>query len=74
MIAVTKPVAFMLYLAFTFGTVIALWILDHFRNRKKKLEIISKELLTCEFCRKDYLVEKATQITQCPQCSCLNKK
>lgn len=73
MIEMTSTTAAMLYLCLTLTILLGFWGYDHFRSRRRKVEILSQELLVCEFCHAVYVADIAKQVTQCPQCQCFNK-
>lgn len=73
MIELSSTSAFTLYLGITLALILGIWIYHHVTGSKKKLSLIEKELLVCEYCQCVYLAGKYLKVTQCPQCQSFNK-
>lgn len=73
MISLSANTAIMLYLGFTLSLLLGLWIYQHYRLRLKKIVILEKTLLVCEYCHFAYLDNQGKKVTHCPQCKSFNK-
>lgn len=73
MIEMTSTTAAMLYLCVTMLAIFGIWVNHHYKNRQKKIVVVEKKLVVCEYCHFAYLYELSKHISQCPQCSCYNK-
>lgn len=74
MIALTSTTAAMLYLCLTLSVLLGIWTYNHYQSRRKKIIIVEQELAVCEYCHFAYLIDLSKQVTQCPQCTCFNKR
>lgn len=73
MFEITSGTAIMIYLGITLGTILCLWIAQHYYRRQKKPITSSQKLLLCEYCQFAYLADISKEVTQCPQCHSYNK-
>lgn len=73
MIELSASTAAVMYLGLTIGFLFGIWTYQHYMSRKKKIIVIERELIRCEYCHFAYLIERAKHVTQCPECHCYNK-
>lgn len=73
MIELSWNQAFMIYLLFCLASLLTLWLIQHFLQKKKKLELIEDTLHVCEYCQTAYLEDRSKAVTRCPHCKSFNK-
>lgn len=74
MFEVSQTTAFMIYLCFTIGPLLGLWVFQHYSKRNRKIDLAEKSLYICEYCQFCYLDDHSKPITRCPQCQSFNKQ
>lgn len=74
MILINPATAIMLYLAMTLVVLLTVWILSHYKRKKRKIFQIEKELFVCEYCHSTYVDDHAKKVTRCPQCQSFNEQ
>ena len=73
MIEVSPITAMMLYLGLTLSVLLSIWVIQHYRSRRKKIILADQELFVCEYCHFTYLDGRSKKVTKCPQCQAYNK-
>ena len=73
MIELSPNTAFLIYLGLTLTTILALWIVSHYRTYKRQFLPLEQELNICEFCHYAYLDRGDKKITKCPCCDSFNR-
>lgn len=73
MIELSANTACMVYLCLTIGIVLGIWGYHHYTSRRRKIVLVERELLVCEYCSYAYLEDLGKAVTQCPQCQSYNK-
>lgn len=73
MIELSFSTAFTLYLAFTFGIILSIWIYSHYKERHQFIVQPEQDLCICEYCHYAYLAKSHIAVNRCPQCNSLNK-
>ncbi len=56
------------------AAILALWLFDEFRLRKRPFVPSKKEMVVCEICLHKFFCDKDSIINKCPQCGSLNKR
>jgi hypothetical protein len=69
MIEITKQSAFIIYLAFTLGIVLFLWLLHGAQRSRRYLFDYKEEEFTCPTCGCTYLFPKHGPVDACPACN-----
>lgn len=73
MIELSAQAATMLYLLFTLGLLLTLWVLQHLKQKKKAILPAREILCRCEYCHCAYTSPTTKKVTQCPECKSYNK-
>jgi len=73
MIELSTTAAIILYLSLTIIVIFGFWVASLVRSRQKKIDLIEKRLLVCEYCQCAYLETVEKSVTQCPQCQSFNE-
>ncbi|MGZ3633635.1 MAG: hypothetical protein ACXU9U_05945 [Parachlamydiaceae bacterium] len=74
MIEISETTAFMLYLCLTLGSVLGLWLQQHYSKKNRKINLNEEQLYICEYCQFCYLENQVKPVTRCPQCQSYNKQ
>lgn len=69
MIEITKQSAFIIYLGFSLGMVLLLWLAHGAQRSKRYLFDYKEEEFTCPKCGCTYLFTKAGSVDECPVCA-----
>ena len=56
------------------AVILAFWLFDEFRLRKRPFVPSKKEMVVCEICLHKFFCDKDSIINKCPQCGSLNKR
>lgn len=73
MIELSAQAATMIYLLFTLGTLLCLWVYQHLKGKKKRILPSREELYRCEYCHCAYTAPTQKKVHQCPECQSFNK-
>lgn len=73
MIILNASQAAMLYLSLTLGALFALWLMHHFKSKRRIVLPAKEELCLCEYCHSMYSAPAIKPINQCPTCHSYNK-
>ena len=73
MIELSATTAFMIYLSLTLGTLLGIWIYQHYQSKNRETLPSEQKLNVCEFCHYAYLGDSAKNVSKCPQCHSFNK-
>ncbi len=74
MIKLSAQAAAMIYLLLTLGSLLALWLYQHFKGSKKKILPAREDLYRCEYCHAAYTADPLKKVNQCPECHSYNKE
>lgn len=73
MIAINAVTACVLYLGVTLAILLALWVSQHLKSRRRRVRAVFQELATCEYCQTAYLMEVGRPLSRCPSCHSFNR-
>lgn len=74
MIELTFNTLFILYLGLTIAVVLGIWIVSHYRIRRRTFFSTEKALFICEYCLFAYIEDGVKHLNRCPQCGLYNKE
>lgn len=74
MIELTTNAALIIYLGLTLAVILTLWLVNHFKSKKRYSIDTRQQLYLCEYCCFVYLELDNQTVTTCPQCQSFNKR